>query len=201
MTLNEDTYTWVGQYFFDHEKWSEASGAFAALLKAFPAYPSPERVRFMMAECSEKANRPDEAIARYQAVVEAAPASGKAVEAKYRMARLHEAKGDTDAALALYEAASVANNGDVAARARFRIGELQEAREDYEKAARSFMRVAILFLHEELSPESLWRAGECYRKLDKLDRAEKAYQEVVTDFPGSPQAEKARAALEKIKQE
>ena len=119
-----------------------------------------------------------------------------AVEARYRMAQLHEAAGETEQAFALYEEAASTNNGDVAARARFRLGELYEGREEYDKAARSFMRVAILFLHQDLSPESLWRAARNYTAAGAPERAKKAYEEILRDYPDSEFAQKARAALD-----
>ena len=94
-----------------------------------------------------------------------------------------------------YEAAANSNSGDIAARSRFQLGVLYERQEDYGKAARSFMRVAILFLHEEMSPESLWRAGQCYEKAEQGEQARKAYEELVADFPESPFAAKAKEAL------
>ena len=196
--LNEETYAWAGQHFFDAKQWDAAATAFEALLSNVKDYPNPERVRFKIAECAEGAGNKDDALERYQAVVGAAPASAKATEARFRMAGIYEEKKEIGRAIALYEAAADANVGDLAARARFRLGELHEERKEYNKAARSFMHVAIMFLHEELSPESLWRAGRCYEQAGQMEQARLAFEELTADFPDSEFAKKAKAALEKL---
>jgi len=195
--LNPDSYTWVAQRFFDQKKWDEAATACAALLKAVPSYANPERVRFKIAECSDAAGKTDEAIALYKAVVEAAPQSAVASDAKFRMAELFESNKKTDDAFALYEEVANSNTGEKAARARLRLGELYEAKGDFDAAAKSYMRVAILFLHEELSPEALWRAGQCFEKAGSPEQAHKNYEELLRDYPKSPYAAKAQGALDK----
>ncbi len=196
--LNEQTYAWLGQYLFDAQKWDLAAPVFQAMYKALPEYPNPERILFLIAECSDKAGHLEEALTRYQAVVDAVPASGKAAEAKFRMAQILESTQQNDKATALYEAAASANNSEVAARAQFRLAEILEASGDSDKAARSYMRVAILFLDPELSPESLWRAGQCYEKAKAPDQARKAYEELAADYPDHPNTAKAKEALARM---
>jgi TolA-binding protein len=198
VTLNEDTYAWVGQRLFDQQKWEPAAVAFNAMLKAKSDYPNPERVRLKVAECSENAGKAGDAIRLYKTVVEKDAGTTAAVEAKYRMAKLYEAQNEADQATQLYEEAANTNTGDVAARARFRLGELSEAKGEFDAAARSYMRVAILFLHEELSPESLWRAGQCFEKAGSNEQAKKSYEELIKDHANSGQAAKAKEALAKL---
>lgn len=201
ITLNEETYAWAGQHFFDQKKWDEATKAFDALLRANPEYPNPERVRFNIAECSESAGKTEEAISLYKAVVDTAPASTLAITAAYRMGQLYEKLGKADEAFAMYEQAANANNGDAAARARYRLGELYEKKGEFESAAKSYMRIAILFLHEELSPPSLWHAGQCFEKAEKPDQARKTYQELVDDYPENKFAAQAKERLGALPQE
>lgn len=193
--LNEKTYAWVGQRYFDQQKWPEAAQVFAAMLDALPDHPKPERIRLKIAQCAENAGENDRAIELYDAVVQAAPHSSDAVEARWNMAKLFEARGDMDKAVALYEAAANTDTSDTAARARFRLGEIYEAREEFDAAARSYMRIAILILHEQLSPESLWRAGRCFEQAGKTDQARKAYQDLMKEYPQSEQAAKAAEQL------
>lgn len=194
--LNEETYAWVGQHLFDEKKWAAAIKAFEAMLARSPEYPNPERVLFKIAEAREHGGDAKAALKEYAAVLDAAPRSAVALEAKYRMAKLYETEKKVDEAINLYLAAANANSGDTAARARFRLGEIYEDRGDFAEASRSFMRVAILFLHEELSPESLWRAGQCFEKNGDMPQARKAYREILDDYPDSAQVGKARARLE-----
>ena len=200
-TLNEESYAWLAQYFHDRSQWQEAIIAFEALLTAIPGYAYPERVRFLIADCNQNLGNIDQAMEQYQNVIEVAPDSSRAVEARYRMAQLYEAREDAERAFALYEEAANANSGDVAARARFRIGELLEAQAAYDDAARSYLQVAILFLHETLSPESLLRAGRCFEQAGNKEQARRAYTELLTDFPEGEQAEQARQSLDALEQQ
>ena len=196
--LNEKTYAWVGEHLFDREDWNGALSAFEALLRYVPEYPNPERVLFKIAECAERADRGEEALGRYQRVLDAAPASATSLEAKFRMAGLYEALDKTELALPMYEAGANANNGETAARSRFRLGEIYEERGEFTTAAKHFMRVAILFFHPELSPKSLWRAGQCFEKSDDLKQARATYAEVLREYPESAQAALARARLSEL---
>jgi TolA-binding protein len=196
--LNQDLYAWLGQRMFDEERYEEAGVVFRALLQAFPEYPAPAKVRLKVGEAAESAGDLDVALAEYGRVLADASAGASAVEAKYRMAGIHKAQGKSEVALALYEEAAAGNSGDVAAQARFRMGEIHEGLEDYEAAARSYMLIAILLLHEELTPESLWRAGQCYEKMEKADQAKSAYEELVRDYAETTSAEKAQARLAEL---
>lgn len=196
--LNEETFNWTGQWFFDKKNWKAAAGAFEALLEAVPAYPYADQVRLKIAECSEQAGDLDQALVQYGAVAEASPTTAISTEARWHMARLYEAQGALDKAFEWYEAAANSNSGDIAARARFQLGALHEKQEEWDKAARSFMGVAILFLHEEMSPEALWRAGQCYEKAGQKEQARKAYTELLKDFPESAFAQKAGEAIKAL---
>ena len=193
--LNEKTYVWVGQHLYDREEWDQARLAFETLIASQSDYPNPERILYKIAQCTEHTSETGEAMLGYARVVEAAPGSPSAADARFQMARLHEAGGDLAEATALYEEGANANSGETAARARFRLGEIFEDKEDYGTAAKHFMRVAILFLHPELSPESLWRAAYCFEQGADLEQARRTYQEVLDEYPESEQAKKAQAQL------
>ncbi len=195
IALNEETYNWTGQWFYDHEAWEKSARTFELLLEVLPAYPYAEQVRFKIAECSEKAGQHEKALKLYTAMAESSVSSDYATRARWYLAKLHEERGETEDAFRWYKAAANSNSGDIAAKARFQLGVLYEAQEEFGKAARSFMRVAILFLHEEMSPEALWRAGQCYEKVGQPEQARKAYIELLTDFPESPFSAQARDAV------
>ncbi len=195
LALTAETYAWVGQHQFDRGEFPLSAKAFDALLKTSPNYPNKERILFKIAESIEQSGDAAAAFKRYEAVAKAAPDSTLAIDARYRMAKALEAQKQTDKAIVLYEDAANANSGDTAAQARFRLGEIHEAKGEFAEAARHFMRVAILFLHPELTPESLLRAGSCYEQNKEPDQAAKTYQELVRDHPDSPQAAKAKERL------
>ena len=198
VTLNEEAYNWTGQWYFDHEEWKEAAETFEALLAAVPAYPYAEQVRLKVAECHEQSGDLDKAMKLYDDLAASSKTTAVSTEARWHIALIHEARGDLDKAFTWYEEAANSNSGEIAARARFQMGVLQEKQEAWDQAAKSFMGVAILFLHEELSPEALWRAGQSYEKAGQANSARTAYSELKEDFPESAFAQKAEEALQAL---
>ncbi|MEX2015293.1 MAG: tetratricopeptide repeat protein, partial [Candidatus Hydrogenedentales bacterium] len=193
--LNADTYAWLGQHYFDREEWASSIRAFEALLQNAPNYENRHRILFLIGRAQEGVGNTKEALRRYAEVQQSAPQSPAGQEAQYRTAQLYEVAGDTPKAVAAFEQAAGANAGEWAARARFHLGEIMESQENYDEAARHFMRVAILFLHDELSPESLWRAGQAFEKAQKPEEAKRTYQELAQDYPDSEQARQAQERL------
>lgn len=196
--LPEEAYVWTGEHFFDKEQWSNAILIFEAMLKALPEYPTPERVLLKIAECASHGGEATDVLPRLQAVVDAAPTSSLAAEARFRMAKLYEGQEEVEKAMQYYTAAAEANNGDIGARSRYRMAELLAESDKPDDAAREFMRVAILYLHEELSPSALLRAGQAYEAAQKPGQAIKAYKELVKDFGDSPPAAEAKEALARL---
>ncbi len=193
--LNEATYDWVAGYLFSNERWQDAAAVYRAMLTSLKNYPKPEIVQLHIGECLERAGDGPGASAEFQKVVEIAPKTGAAVEATYRMAAIAEKAGDEAKAFDLYESAANANVGETSARARMRLGELYEGKEDFASALRSYMIIVTLFLHEELSPDALLRAGRCLEKMDNPDRAIERYRELIELSPDSDQAKEAAARI------
>jgi len=199
VVLNESTYAWVGQFLYDKQAWADAAVALQALLDHVPDYPDRSRVGFKIAECAERAEQLDDALAKYDALVAADPASAVAAEARFRQAGIQEKKQNTDRAIELYlQAAESGGNGDVGARAHFRLGELRAGQSQFQEAAKHYMRVAILYLHPQLAPEALFRAGQSFEQGSEREQAVKAYHEVVKEYPESEQAAKAKQRLAEL---
>lgn len=196
--LNEQTYGWAAEHLFAQKKWEQAAAMYAALLKGVPDYPTPERVKFRIAECSDQGGQADKAIELYQGVVDTAPLSSSAVEAKFRMAMLFEGKNEIDKALDFYEQAATTNTGDTAAAARYRIAELLESKQDFASAAKSYLQIHLMFLDPQRGPESLWRAGQCFEKASDAVNAKRAYSDLAKSYPDSEQAGKANTRLSEL---
>jgi TolA-binding protein len=199
LTLQADTYEWVGQHLFDREEWKQSVDVFGALLKQVKDYPNPERIYLKLGEAYSFLKMSDNALAAYTWILENAAQTPSAHESTFRIAALYEQLEKIDDAIALYEQAASAAMNNTAAQARFRLGELFEKKEAYDVAAKNYMRVAILFLHPTLSPESMWRAGRCFEKGGNRKSALKTYADIVSEYPDSKQAENARARLAELK--
>ncbi len=193
--LNPETFAWAGGHLFSKGNWGASIHVNQALRERLPAYEPMDRVYFMIAEAQEKQGAEQEAIKSYAAVIEAFPSGAFAGESRFRTAQLREKTGDVEGAKAAYLESAESGTGEHGARARYRLGELLEAEEQYVEAARHFMRIAILFFHEELTPNSLFRAAVCFEKSGDRDRAKDALEELLEDYPESPRAADARAKL------
>jgi len=198
LPLPEDLYSWTAQQMINAEKWDAAIKALEATLKNARQLAEPEKLALKIAECHEKAGRADKAAEGYKKLAESGGNPAVCGEARVRWARLLENAGKIDEAIAQYETAVKSASGDPAARAAFRLGELYASKEQWEPAAKAFMRVAVLYLHETLSPAALWQAGVCFEKLGRTEDAAGAWTELVRDFPNAPEAAQAREALQRL---
>ncbi|HDP34943.1 MAG TPA: tetratricopeptide repeat protein [Candidatus Hydrogenedentes bacterium] len=194
--LSEDAYLWCGQWLREQERWDAAAIVYDAVLASSPEHEERGALLFMLAECREKEGSADKAIEAYAKALEMAPEPQRAAEIQYRMGRLYEARDEADKALALYEAAANLDGGEASARARFQLGAVQETLGNHESAARNYMRLAILYVHETLSPEALWRAGNCYQRLGNDSQAISVFKELIEDYPDSSFARQAREVIE-----
>mgnify|MGYP003792757425 CR=1 FL=1 len=193
--MEEEQFAWLAQYYLDAQKWDESAKVLKRMQEVLKDYPAPQRLQYRYAECIQNLGRTEEAIQEYQKVVDMAPSSASATEALFRIAQIYEHGNQMEQALTFYE--KCANNGgsETSARAQFRLSEIYESRGDYEKAGRNYLKVAILYLHPELSPESLWRSGQCYLKSNEKENAQRAFRELISDFPSHPLAEKAKTFI------
>ena len=103
----------------------------------------------------------------------------------------HAAMDDTAAAEKDFNAAlSYDHELKVAMRARFELANLRLKAKDLEGAAKAFMLVAILYDDPKYTPPALYKAGECFRSLQRMDEAQKAFLELKTRYPESDWARK-----------
>lgn len=197
--LNAAVYTWAGQHEAQRERWENAVSAFEALLSKYPDYEQAGAASFELASALDKAGRKAEAAKRFEALASGAGANGLGADALIRLAGLRESEGKGDEAIALYEKAANTNASETSARARFRLGEIYQERKDFTSAARHFMRIAVLYLDDKLTPESLLRAGQCFEQGGDVAQARSVYEELTKQHPESAQAGSARERLAQMK--
>lgn len=199
LSLQADTYEWVGQHLFDREEWKQSADVFRALVERTLNYPNPERIYLKLGETYSAMKKVEAALDAYKWIQENALQTPSAHESTFRIAALYEEQGKIAEAMTLYERAATAAMNDTAARARFHLGELYEGKKEYDTAAKNYMRVAILFLHPTLSSESMWRAGQCFEKGENQESAIKIYSDILAEYPDSKEAESAKARLAELK--
>ncbi len=103
----------------------------------------------------------------------------------------------------IFEKLVDSTDGVLGARSRFMLGELQFADKEYEKAVRTFFRVAYGYGGRDAPPEyhpwqaeSLFEAARCLEELGRKEPAAKLYAELLERFPESAKARHAEARLQ-----
>ena len=95
--------------------------------------------------------------------------------------------GRQDEALELYEDVTRRSDGEVAARARFMIGEIYFEKKSHSEAIRNFFKVAYGYAFPEWQAASQYEAGRCFEVLGKVG-------------PGPPVVPGSRAEVSAVEQ-
>jgi len=119
-------------------------------------------------------------------------------EATYEQAWAKQNLGQQDEALTLYEQVTASTDREVAARARFMIGEIYFEKKDHREAVRNFFKVAYGYGYPEWQANAHYEAGRCFEVLEKPDQAVSSYREVVEKFPDSDKAALAQMRLDEL---
>ncbi|MEX2119648.1 MAG: tetratricopeptide repeat protein [Pirellulales bacterium] len=104
-----------------------------------------------------------------------------------------------DEAMQAFEAATAKTDREVAARARFMVGEIHFENKNHAEAVRNFFKVAYGYSYPTWQANAHYEAGRCFEVLRKNDQAQKSYQEVVDKFPDSDKAALAKERLAALK--
>ena len=101
-------------------------------------------------------------------------------------------------ARAAFERVLSLDKGELAAQARLQLGGLLEDQGRPEEALSEYLKVALLYAHEQAVAEALLSAGRCLEALDDAEKARSQYRELLEKHPRSPFAAQARARLEAL---
>ncbi len=92
------------------------------------------------------------------------------------------------------------DKGVLSARARIQIGRLHLAQEDEEAALAEFLKVALLYAHDEEVAEALFLAGHCLERQDNQAAAIGQYNKAVKDHPRTAYAKQCADRLRALSQ-
>ena len=122
-------------------------------------------------------------------------------EILYEQAWARQNLGQAEQALPLYEEVTAKTDREVAARARFMIGEIYFEQKNHAEAIKNFFKAAYAYSYPEWQANAHYEAGRCFEVLGKKDQAKKSYQEVVDKFASSDKAALAKQRLDALKGE
>lgn len=80
-------------------------------------------------------------------------------------------------------------------------GLLALSKNQYKRAIKNFVLLQKFYSHGNKVPAALVGKGIAYRKLGKLDKAEKSFRQAQEVFPGSPESFQAQLQLKLLRQE
>jgi TolA-binding protein len=140
----------------------------------------------------------DKSLALLKRAADEYPNAASLPEALFEQGVAQQNLGRADEALKLYEAVTAKTNREVAARARFMIGEIYFEKKDHAEAVRNFYKVAYGYGYPEWQASALYESARCLEVLKKTDQARKDYQEIVTKFSDSDKAPLAKKRLAEL---
>jgi TolA-binding protein len=109
---------------------------------------------------------------------------------------LNQAKDDE--ALKLFESVTAATDREIAARARYMIGEIYFNKKNHAEAVRHFFKAAYGYGYPEWQARSHYEAARCFEVLGKPDQAKQSYKEVAEKYPQFEEAALAKKRLAEL---
>jgi TolA-binding protein len=133
--------------------------------------------------------------------MQAFPRSLYLVPALFVRGKACNEKGEYERALTLLDQAmplleAVPIDPALIARINLARGDALMGLQRYDEASDPLLRTGILFIHPELTPEALYKAGQCLAQLQRPEDARRRYEAIVRDYPDSDWADPAKKALQ-----
>jgi TolA-binding protein len=112
-------------------------------------------------------------------------------EARYGMALALQKQNKLSDARSQFEQVTKDTSTEVAAKARFMIGEIDFGEGKYEQAIENFLAVAVGYPYKEWQALARFETGRCFMELKQNDKAIAAFQAFLKSFPDHPRAKDA----------
>ncbi len=170
------------------------------MLERAPEHERAQRARLYLGECQVRGDEAAAAIGWLTQFLQRgaeAPAVERA-RASLWLGRAHQTRAEHSAAIAALQAVTELSQGELAAEAQFRIGEVRSEQGDQAGAVDAFIKLAILYEHPEWVPRALLEAGQACEALERPAKAQKLFRELLSRFPKSPQAAVAKRHIRGI---
>jgi len=183
---------WLIQYEIDRAQYATIQKLIPSLPQRFPERDFGHEINFFLGESFMGQKEYPRAIAHYSEALQVKPEGLYAPHSHLGMGIASAAQGERDAAEKFFrETLRYDFEVKIVMRARFEIANLRLAAADYAEAAKAFMLVAILYEDPKYVPLSLFKAGECFSRLQRAEEAENAFTELESRYPRHPLLKKA----------
>ena len=126
------------------------------------------------------------------------PDTDRLPEVLYEQGWARQNLGQLDEAVQLYERVTELTGAEVAARARFMVGEIAFEQKEHSEAIRHFFKAAYGYAYPEWQANALYEAGRCFEVRQQTKQATQSYREIIEKFPDSDKADRARRRLAEL---
>ena len=136
---------------------------------------------------------------RFEALVSEFAKYPQLPAARYGIGLSLQKQNQLDRALPVFEKVTRETNTEVAAKARFMVGEIAFSRKQFKVAYENFLVAAFKYPYEEWQAKGYLEAGRCFKELKQDDKARELLETVVKKFPKRPEAKSAAQVLATLK--
>ena len=141
----------------------------------------------------------DKTKSQFERLMKDFPWHKHAADAQFGIGNIAERKGECDQAIRIYEQVAIKLKGDARIRSLIGLGRCLFKTGDHQKAVDNFVKVALFYEGSpEFASEALWWAGQCYEKLNQIDKAIQQYRELIQKYPNTKYFEEAKKRLEQL---
>lgn len=181
------------------EQHEPAAKRYGALLEQVPDHDRSQLARLHGGRCLVLTSRAADAAATLEDYVQRGGGTkAEQAEAQLWLGRARAARKEYDRAEVAFTKATQLSEGELAAEAQYRLGEMYRERGDVAGAAKAFAVLAILYGHEQWVAKGLLQVGLCFEELQQPAKATKFFRELIEKYPKSAESEQARARLLKL---
>jgi len=181
----------VAEAMAQNEDWEEAARRWIEILYYFGPSDQEARAEFELGAIALRRGRPDLAVSQWEKILSRHPDSEWAVRAKQSLRLL----GTEPSAAPTAPAQPYITSDTPGYERQFLIAEGDFAQGLYVFALRDYLKVPNLFPNSPRAAEARFRSGVCQIMLGRPDLATKQWQRVADEYPDSPQAGAATAAI------
>jgi TolA-binding protein len=190
----------LGETHFRAGRYAEAATALQRLRQEQPRHEVLPKALFRLGVAEAQLGRWAEAEEALTRLLRDTPEFENAVEAELWRGRALAERKNARGARAAYERVIALDKGVLSARARLGLGALAHAAGEHEEALSQYLKVAVLYAHEDEVSQALLMAGQCLEDLGDTERAAAQYRELVEKYPRSELAARARERLRGLQQ-
>lgn len=195
--LDPSQHLWLAEHYLAQNKFEDVLRVLEPLQARELPGPAKTGVAYFQGMAYHGLQQMEEALKRFDATIAAGP-SDYLAPAYLGRGNIHLQTGRMDEARQDFDKAIETSPDDhtISMQARYSIASLEEKREAWEEASKYYMLVGVLYQDATYTPQALFKAGQIFEHLERVDEAVKVYQEVEEKYPDS---EEYAPSLERLK--